>query len=215
MEILKGHIENRSDNAPCYPAELQKQKAKEMVIKKAEKDSEVKDSESLPDARKDDLVSLVVVAVVVVVVMVVVVVVVVVVTRPINQRFDFAAKEHLWLNDQRPEYPLHLIQFNPHCDDPFKRETLLKTLRDAIAMPNRSRNEPSGILVEYIGYPRSRERLMRTTRELLLRNIVESAFSKSRTYRRVLELSTRPRRSRHINQTVAINGSFMIVGFLG
>ncbi|KAK3253358.1 hypothetical protein CYMTET_2506 [Cymbomonas tetramitiformis] len=75
------------------------------------------------------------------------------------------------LHDQRPEYPLHLIRFNPHCDDPFKRETLLKTLRDAIAMPNRSRNEPSGILVEYIGYPRSRERLMRTTRELLLRNV--------------------------------------------
>eukprot|EP00854_Cymbomonas_tetramitiformis_P030531 gene30531-38173_t len=75
------------------------------------------------------------------------------------------------LHDQRPEYPLHLIRFNPHRDDPFKRETLLKTLRDAIAMPNRSRNEPSGILVEYIGYPRSRERLMQTTRQLLLRNV--------------------------------------------
>ncbi|KAK3277724.1 hypothetical protein CYMTET_14307 [Cymbomonas tetramitiformis] len=72
------------------------------------------------------------------------------------------------VHDQRPEHPLHLVRYNPNSANPNIKEELLHSLRQAIAMPNRSRSEPIGIYVEYIGYPRSRQNLLRELQKRML-----------------------------------------------
>ena len=53
---MQGNIENALDNAPCYHVGMQKPKAKKKTaITRVERDSEVENLESLPDARKDGM----------------------------------------------------------------------------------------------------------------------------------------------------------------